>query len=146
AVTVIVRVVVAVGGIRAGRAVAVTLGHAGGQCVIPACGGTGKPGGTAYRAVAAYTQLGPAGKRAVARTLARNDVDDPADRVRAIEAAGRPAQDFDALNGGRVHGHPVGAALHGAIDAHAVNQQQGVIGIGSAQHDAGGCLATAVVG
>src|SRR5690606_7625737 len=77
--------------------------------------------------------------------LAGNDVDYASDGVRAIQAAGRPAQDFDALNGGGIQRIPVDAALDRAVDAHAVDQHQGLISIGAAQHDAGRGLRAAVV-
>ena len=51
--------------------------------------------------------------------LVGDDVDEPADRVGAVEQRGGPAHDLDLVRGGRIHRHAVIAGLAGEI-AHAL--------------------------
>src|SRR5690606_38274970 len=108
AVAVVIAVMVAIGGVRAGGAVSVAVGHAGRERVVPAAGRAREAGGAAHRAVRAHAQVGPGRERAAAVALARDDVDHAADGVGAIQAAGGTAQDLDPFDAGGVHVHPVG--------------------------------------
>jgi hypothetical protein len=74
------------------------------------------------------------GDRAVRRPLApaREDLDDPADGFGAVERAAPAPQHLDAVDVLRRELREIVGAERGAVDAHAVDQHQHLIGIGAA--------------
>ncbi len=89
------------------------------------------------RAVAARLHRHRAMRRLTA--LAGDDVDDAAHRVRAVERRLRPAQHLDALDvdGGEIAEIERAVGRRRIADAHAVDQHQGLAGVGAAQADLG---------
>jgi hypothetical protein len=74
------------------------------------------------------------------------NLDHSADGLGAVQMAGRPAQDLDALDlveGNVFQGRGAGG---GGADTHAVHQHQGMAGIGAAQVDGGGGAGPAAAG
>ena len=68
---------------------------------------------------------------------ARDEVHDAGERVGAVEAALRAAQDFDAFEVAGEEGREIGLALVGAGDVDAVDEDERVVGLGAADADLG---------
>src|SRR4030095_9953364 len=77
------------------------------------------------------------GRRERALTLLRDDVDDAADRVGAVERRLRPTDDLDAVDQvGRDVGE-VGLPRRRALDPDAVDEDLNLVGVGAADADVG---------
>src|SRR5439155_19590497 len=62
-----------------------------------------------------------------ALALAREDLDDAADRIGAVQARRRPAQDLDAFDLRQVERLEFGLAERRRADSHAVDQDHGAV-------------------
>src|SRR5690606_29095995 len=136
-ISVVIGMVVAEGLAGVGHAVAIAVGHAGREGVVPAVLCTGDADVRLERAVAAGAEVGIGLQGPVALGLAGDDVHHASNGLRAVQTAGGAAHDFHALDHGGVQRVPVGIAADRAVDAHAVDQHQGLVGVGAAHEDAG---------
>ena len=122
------------------RVVALAVGEARGlaggdlQAVAPALMFAAKACRQSARVVAAVAGFGVERRRAAAAP--GEDVHDAADRVGAVERGGRAAQDFDALDLRERDHRQARQSLRGRIDAHAVDQDQRVFAVRSANVEA----------
>nr|AMP42089.1 hypothetical protein [uncultured bacterium IN-01] len=125
-VAIVVRVVNIGAGIRIGGIKAITGGIAGRQTVVPVvlCARKTKTG--LESAVRANTKIAKGAERAVLPVGFGDNVNDTPHGAGTIQAAGRAADNFNALNRGWVYGRPVGAATVGVVNTHAIDQNQGL--------------------
>src|SRR5690554_169082 len=131
----------AIGGIES-----TAFAHAAGKCVISAVLGAGKTQCRLEGVIAAYTDVRPSTERSVLLALFGNDVDDTAYGARAVQAAGGAAHDLDTLDHCGIDRIPIDNARGDAIDTHAIDQDQRLVGIGTAQeHACDGLWAAAVI-
>ena len=106
------------------------------------------PGAIADRAAGVASRVAAVARRdfaaeALLRGLAGDDVDDAADGVRTPLIASRPLDDLDALDGFERDVLECREAVDAVVEAHAVNQHQRVVALGTADEDRGRRLADA---
>ena len=106
----------------------------------------GQPGLAAQQAVAAGGHAEGRPQAAIARTAAGEDLDHSPDRVGAVQAGTRAAHDLDALD--LLHRNLLERRQPGADRSHphAIDQQQGMSGVGAAQEQRGLLAVAAAVG
>ena len=129
----VVVVKIGVGGSQRGEAVDILAGN-----------GQREPG-IAHRPVDARLRgpvvvgaIAEIGKKArLALAASGEDLDHPADRILPVEAGGRTAQDLDTIDQRDRKIFEGGGAGSRGIDPDAVDQDQHVVGIGTAHEDAG---------
>ena len=78
------------------------------------------------------TSLGDAGRQAILRAGARENIDDAADRVRAVQGRARTLDDFDAFNRFWRYILNRGAAKRAWIYAHAVDHDDRMVAVRTA--------------
>jgi len=115
-----------------------------GKGIGPRPGGAGDRACHAGRTIRAALDAQAAQRGALA--LPRDDVDDSANRIRAIKRRLRPTQDLDPLDDAwRDHrGVELARGCGWIADAHAIEQDEGVAGIGTAHANAAGATRPAI--
>src|SRR5690606_38980281 len=115
------------------------------QAVVPAVLRPRYAGARFKSVVAAVADIAPRAQWAILSAFLGDDIDHASHGAGAVQAAARPAHDFDAFDQGRINGVPAGNARRDAVDAYAVHQHLGVLAGRAAQEHAGGGLRAAAI-